>query len=142
MEFDAAITQKSKSKLQVIQNKIARFIKNDPPRTHIGPEELQHVKMLNVDSRVKQLRLNHAFNIYHGKAPSYMCENFTKCTEQHDYSTRNSKFNFVVPKTNAHNTFFFKAIKDWNSLPTYIKEVGKKDTFKGLVKSHLFGQML
>ncbi len=42
----AAITQKSK--LLVIQNNIVRLIKNDPPHTHIIPEELQHVKMLNV----------------------------------------------------------------------------------------------
>ena len=33
--------------------------------------------MLNVEARVKQLRLNHVFNIVQGLAPNYLQENFT-----------------------------------------------------------------
>ena len=32
--------------------------------------------MLSVPDRVSQLRINHVFNIYHGRAPEYLCENF------------------------------------------------------------------
>ena len=32
--------------------------------------------MLSVTDRVCQLRINHVFNIFHGHAPEYLCENF------------------------------------------------------------------
>jgi hypothetical protein len=32
--------------------------------------------MLSVPDRACQLRINHVFNIYHGRAPEYLCENF------------------------------------------------------------------
>jgi hypothetical protein len=32
--------------------------------------------MLSVTDRVCQLRINHMFNIFHGHAPEYLCENF------------------------------------------------------------------
>ena len=37
---------------------------------------LSGLNLLNVEDRVAQLRLNHVFNIYQGKAPSYLSENF------------------------------------------------------------------
>ena len=32
--------------------------------------------MLSVPDRVSQLRINHVFNVYHGRAPDYISENF------------------------------------------------------------------
>ena len=37
---------------------------------------LDSVEMLSVPDRVSQLRINHVFNIYHGRVPEYLCENF------------------------------------------------------------------
>ena len=31
--------------------------------------------MLSVTDGVRQLRINHVFNIFHGHAPEYLCEN-------------------------------------------------------------------
>jgi hypothetical protein len=42
---------------------------------------LDSVGMLSVPDRVSQLRINHVFNIYHGRAPEYLCENFNNNTE-------------------------------------------------------------
>ncbi len=59
-------------KLQVLQNKVVRFILDLGPRTRIDCEILEKVNMLYVADRVSQLRLNHVFNIFHGKAPEYL----------------------------------------------------------------------
>ena len=40
---------------------------------NIDYQALHKVNMLCVNDRVKQLRLNHVYNIVHGNAPHYMC---------------------------------------------------------------------
>ena len=63
-------------KLQVCQNKVVRFILDLPPMHSINYSVLSGLNLLNVEDRVTQLRLNHVFNIYQGKAPSYLSEHF------------------------------------------------------------------
>ena len=54
--------------------------------------------MLNVEARVKQLRLNHVYDIVQGFAPNYRQENFTLVASTGKYSTRSSSNkNFIVP---------------------------------------------
>ena len=52
-----------KNKLQVMQNKMIRFILNLENRSHVGLLEQEKVNMLPVSSRVQQLKLNHVLNI-------------------------------------------------------------------------------
>ena len=56
------------------QNKVIRFMLNPPPppRSHVGVDEFKLVGMLPVEYRVKQLKLNHMFNIFNDKSPEYM----------------------------------------------------------------------
>ena len=70
------LTNTLRKKLQVCQNKVVRFILDLPPMHSINYNVLSVLNLLNVEYRVVQLRLNHVFNIYHGKAPSYLCEQF------------------------------------------------------------------
>jgi hypothetical protein len=48
-----------------------RFILDLGPRTHINCDILDSVGMLSVPDRI-----NHVFNIYHGRAPTYLCVRF------------------------------------------------------------------
>ena len=68
--------------------------------------------MLCVNDKVKQLRLNHVYNIAHGNAPHYMCHNFILVNQTHSYYTRASHHNFVQPrikgKEDGHWFFFCK----------------------------------
>jgi hypothetical protein len=52
--------------------------------------------------------------------PKCMGQNFSKARDLHHHSTRGKQYNFVVPNANGmtSTTFYFNAIKDWNSLPT------------------------
>ena len=78
------------------------------PRAHIGPEELKSVGMLDVKSRVKQLRLNHVHKMYYNSSPLYLVNNFTKTTDIHAYGTLFSVNSFYEPKVQGapSSTFF------------------------------------
>ena len=60
----SAISQHYKNKLQLLQNKIVRFILDRGPRFHIGQAELDSVGFLSVEDRVQQLKLNLVFKIF------------------------------------------------------------------------------
>jgi hypothetical protein len=103
------------------------------PRTRINCDILDSVGILSVPDRVSQLRFNHVFNIYHGRAPEYVCEHFNI---NQGYTRGASNLNFITPNPNlcSTNSFSYNAIRDWNSLPISIKNVTNKEAFKNAVK--------
>lgn len=134
-----SICKKLQHKLQVLQNKCIRFIKNMGSRTSIDCNVLDSVGLLNVENRVKQLRLNHVHKIFYNKSPSYMKYNFTKIKDCHQQYTRSSEFNFWVPSIKGQQkfTFYYNAIKDWNFLPNSLKSIKNTNAFKIGVKQFL-----
>ena len=130
-----------KQRLQVCQNKMVRFILNFSPRQTVNYSVLNSLNMLSVEDRVKQLKLNHVFNIFHQKAPSYLQENFilntARVNGRQTRSCTNLNFNIPRVKTCQSTTFYFSAIKDWNELPLSVKETKSKDVFKTNVKKFM-----
>ena len=59
----SGLTKTLKHKLQICQNKCVRFILDLPPRHSVNCDILKSLNMLNIEHRVKQMRLNHVFNI-------------------------------------------------------------------------------
>ena len=68
----SCVSSTSRKRLQIIQNKLIRFILGISTRSHIGYREFSSSNMLLVEYRVTQLKLNHMFNIVHGSAPEYL----------------------------------------------------------------------
>jgi len=126
-------------KLQIIQNKMARFILNLSPREHIGQVHLDSIKLLKIQDRVKQLRLNHMFNVFYSMGPTYLEQFFTKTSVTHTHRTRSSSHNFHVPRVTglASGSFFYQGTLDWNSLPVNIRSITNRNSFKSHVKTHL-----
>jgi hypothetical protein len=89
--------------------------------------------MLSVPDRVSQLRINHVFNIYHGRAPEYLCENLNI---NQGITRGPSNLNFITPNANlcSTNSFSYNAIRDWQSLSISIKNVNNKEAFKNAVR--------
>ena len=89
-----------KKKLQICQNKMVRFILDYSPRQSVNYDVLSSINMLSVEDRVKQLRLNHVFNIFHQKAPTYMQDNFVlKTARNNGRQTRSvSNLDFNIPR--------------------------------------------
>ena len=69
--------------------------------------------MLDVDFKVKQLRLSHVHKIFNGTCPSYLSEHFIKASDVHHHFTRGSTENFTVSSVSdvAATTFYYSGIK-------------------------------
>ena len=89
-----------------------RFIVNLKRMTRISYSILSEIKMLKVENRAKQLRLNHVFNVYDVLAPQYLNQHFLRVADSHSYRTRVSLFNFVVPSIKGcdSHTSYYNAI--------------------------------
>ena len=133
------LSKESQRKLQITQNKMVRFILNLSSRDHVGQINLDTVKLLDTQNRARQLRLNHMFNIFHSLGPSYLNQFFTKISHVHNHTTRSSASNFHVPRVGSYTkkSFFYRATLDWNDLPSQIKSILDKNTFKYAIKKHL-----
>ena len=136
----SGINKTLKKKLQIMQNKIIRFILKLDNRAHIGCAEREKVNMLKVSDRVTQNKLNHIHRIWNDSCPIYLKDHFHKLSNTDLRNcTRASFNNFFVPRVNkqAVNTFFYSGIKDWNFLPSRIKQIQTLDVFKERVKDKI-----
>ena len=140
----SSLGKMDQKKLRIIQNKIVRFINCLGPRTHVGNNELEKAGVLHIDQRSKQLVLHHVHKIYYSDVDHYITNNFTRVSNVHGHDTRNSKFNFVVPKRKGQigNSFYFNGIQFWNSLPKYVKTVKNFLHFKRVLKQYLKNESL
>ena len=114
-----------------------RFILNLNSRIHIGQKELVKAGFLNVSKRVTQLKLGHVFKINDKTSPQYLSKHFHRLNEDVErITTRGKAHNFHIPRIST-NTFAYTAIKDWNNLPSNIKEIKSENSFKEKIKKHL-----
>ena len=90
------ISISAKKKLQIVQNKVIRFVMGIPPRTHLGCSEFSIVNILPVKYRADQIKLNHMFNIVHGSAPEYLKQNIN-LSRGNCYDTRSGNLFSVMP---------------------------------------------
>ena len=134
-----SLSKECQRKLQVTQNKMIRYILNLSPRDHVGQINFDTVKLLDTHNRARQLRLNHMFNIFQSLGPSYLNQFFTKISDTHSHATRSSSLNFHVPRVGSYTkkSFFYQATLDWNNLPTHIKSILDKCTYKYAMKKYL-----
>ena len=132
----------SKQKLQILQNKMVRFILDMGPREHVGYDQFSSLHCLDIEHRVQQLKLSHVFKVYHGNSPSYLNNNFVKVSDVHSYHTRSSSYNFHKPQVSgcAKDTFY-SGIDLWNNLPNSIKSVTSKQLFRSTVQDFLLSQI-
>ncbi|MCU7801436.1 MAG: hypothetical protein KZQ70_15225, partial [gamma proteobacterium symbiont of Lucinoma myriamae] len=139
----ASLNKGLKRKLQIAQNKIIRFINRLGPRTRITSDVLTELNLLNVDSRVKQLRLNHVHKIFYNSCPPYLKQNFLPLKDAHQHNTRSSSCNYLVPHCQGvdSTTFYYNGIKDWNSLPDRIKQIENSHRFRTALKEFLQQQI-
>ena len=129
----SGLFQKNKSKFQVLQNKVVRYLLNLTPRTHVGVNEFKCVNMLPVNYRVDQLKLHLMFNINHRIAPSYLfCP---RVRDEHSIGTRSREYDVVVPRVRGpgSSTFAFTAAKLWNDLPDNIQSIDTPGSFRRAV---------
>ena len=134
------LTCNQKERLQILQNKIIRFILSAPPRTHIGLEQFKRVDLLPVSYRVEQIKLSQMFKIMNGTAPEYLTQTVKRTNSQHSYQTRSCQTNAVVQRVGSHSrkSFEHTAILLWNKLPSEVKQCSAIRNFKSAVKDYMW----
>ena len=88
--------------------------------------------MFSVLKRVEQLKINHMFNIIHGNSPAYLKEDIS-LQDNASHQTRSvASLSCQTPRINSFGlrSFFYTAIKCWNSLPFSIRSINIKQLFK------------
>ena len=60
------------SRLQVVQNKMIRYVLNYSNRTHLVANDFNVVKWMSIENRIKYLDASHVFNYIDGQALEYL----------------------------------------------------------------------
>ena len=73
--------------------------------------------------------------IKHKVLPNYLIDIFTNANEIHDYNTRQSEFNFVLPKPKPNTnfkkeSFAYRGAEAWNGLSSDLKSAESISNFK------------
>ena len=125
------------SRLQVVQNKMIRYVLNYSNRTHLLANDFNEVKWMSIENRIKYLATRHVFNCINEQAPEYL-QVFGRVNESHHYNTRHSVNALILPKAGSHGikSFHYIGAKIWNSLPDEIQTTFSKSLFKVRCKKH------
>ena len=93
--------------------------------------------MLPVHKRVEQLKMNPMFNIIHGNSPAYLkLKEDILLQDNASHQTRSvTSLSCQTPRVNSFGlrSFFYTAIKCWNSLPFSLRSINIKQLFKNHV---------
>ena len=136
----SGLSQKLKSKLDVLQRRMVRFINSMHHMDHVDLSQYAEISWLTFADRVRYFKLCHMFRVKLGSAPRYISMNFSPISSSHSYPTRSSAaHDFVVPRllSNAQDSFSFTAMKEWNGLPTQLKSILSESVFRARVRQFL-----
>ena len=128
----AGLTKCLKKKLQIAQKKVIRFINSLGHRSRVTADTLGESNLLNVETQVNKLRQNNVHKIFYDLCPTNLKENFFPLKDVHQYCTRSSHYNALVPHCQNldKSTVTYVGIADWNSLLECLKAIEKPQRFK------------
>jgi hypothetical protein len=129
-------------KLQVLQNDAARLVTKNPRRSHATPL-LEELHWLPVRERIKFKLMSVVHTtIYNAHSPSYLKELCVPVSSSAARTLRSSSSGaLVVPRSKKVSTdaaFGVTGCRLFNSLPTSLRLVARKETFKTALKTFLF----
>ena len=136
------ISQKLKRRLNNVQRTAARLITKKRKFDSITPE-LITLHWLPIHQRIDFKVIVLMFKALHQQAPHYIIDILQVGAERRLLRSNSScSPYFVVPRT-SHITFADRAFsvygpKLWNKLPNHIRDTTSLNTFKALLKAHLF----
>lgn len=131
-------------KLQKIQNTAARIVSRKKLSVHIT-EILKQLHWLPVRKRIKHKILSLTYNCLHGDAPAYLKDLVISYVPVKNLRS-SSKMRLSVPgyggdttkKRSGARSFKNAAPTEWNDLPVSFKLSTNLDSFKKILKTHLF----
>ena len=135
----SSITQKTKNKIQITQNKAIRLILGLPFRSHLDHHiEFKNLNILPIEHRVAFIKICQMHKIYNNVAPTYLLDEFNKIS--HGHNTRYCANSYE--KVSKDTTFKYTGSNLWNNIPNSLKMVEKYDQFKTGLRDHIWGQIV
>ena len=133
-------SQGNLTKLQRVQNNLARVVAGSRRRDHIMPV-LFDLHWLPISKRIDYKTATITLRAYHEGAPQYLSD--LVCKYQPTRNLRStSQSRVVVPKGLSSDTgsqsFSVGAAAVWNNLPVELRSVTELKTFKNKLKTHYF----
>ena len=132
--------QCSKSKLQVLYNRLARVVLNEDPRTHISDMfNFLGWKTLDVRSNINTACM--VFKCLKGDAPCYLQSNFSAVNMHHSYNTKSSvggclKQHKALTQA-GQRTFHYRGVGTWNKLPPNLRSLNcTTNVFKSKISEY------
>ena len=127
---------------QVALNRLSRLVRTAQKRTRIHNNLTQRTKKhLSVDQIHKYFSLLRCYKYYKLKSNIYFYEKFSSSHPTHGLNTRfnaNNRFNTPTITVNkVYSSFFYRALKYWNELPTSISNSENISSFKNKLRKHL-----
>ena len=105
-------------------------------------EMFKTLQWLSFPQRIKYHTALMIFKTLNGPAPKYLLDLFTKASEMHGRNLRSVTYDDLrvpIARTNYFSkSFSIEGAKQWNSLPTDIKQIKTLHSFKTSLRSHLF----
>ena len=133
----SGVGQRLKTRLEVIQRKMVRYVNGWHPRSHVGLPEITAVGWLFIPKRVSFFKLCHLFKVKIGQAPQYLAQDFRTTASVHSHATRGSDLNYVPNcRDFSNNTFHYTVVREWNELPADVKSQTSLVRFKRALKLH------
>ena len=133
------ITSSNLSRLQRVQNALARVVCRTPLRAHITPI-LKQLHWLPIKQRIHYKIALLTWKSLHYQKPSYLTDLIQQRSASHTRSLRNLN-QLDIPRVSSHNggrAFSSTACRIWNSLPSDVINATTFNTFKSRLKTHLF----
>ena len=126
-------TNKLLSKLQILHNRAGKLILNCHPHTP-SCKVRQILDWYSLTERQNFHICSMVYKCYHGLAPQYLLECFTRVSNIHRYNTRfsNASSVYIQPVHNNYATrkFTYRGGNLWNSLPEHVKQAKTFKYFK------------
>ena len=122
------------TKLQVLQNRLARLVLNEGPRAHIF-DMFNELNWTTLDKRSNVNLILLVYKCLKGDAPEYLGTKFTYVNTRHAYSTKSScgrsLYQPKVTSQSGKRTFKYRGAKAWNGLPSNLRLLNcNSNTFK------------
>jgi len=134
-------SQYNLDKVQRLQNHCARIIEKNFDYVNVrGLDLVKHLGWMTVRERFYYFQVLLIFKCIHGLAPNYLTNNVIFDFEVSERTTRRHDMNLYlsVPDNEFHKKMlFYNGAKEWNQLPTHLKDCCDISKFKRMLKSHI-----
>ena len=132
------LTEKTKKKIRIMQNKCIRLCLRLDKMHHISDKDFRLINWLSTSKRVDRCINTITFKFFNNTCPYYLKEIF-EFAPHCKIGTRNkfAKLKILFRKTNmGQKAISFVGPSLWNNLPELIKKTDNLNTFKHSVKNY------